>query len=44
MMNLDETNESFLSLKKHVGEYDWEKIKAAAREEKAREKEVGKGR
>lgn len=39
-MNMDETNESFFSLAKHVGEVDWDKIKAAAKEEKAREKDL----
>lgn len=38
MMNVDETKESFLALRKHVGEYDWDKIKAVAREEKERER------
>lgn len=33
----DETNNDFLTLKKMIGDVDWEKIKAKAKEEKDKE-------
>ena len=38
MMKLEETKESYIALKRHVGEVDWEKIKETARIEKQAEK------
>lgn len=40
MMKLEETKESYIALKKHVGEVDWEKIKKNSQIEKQKEAEL----
>jgi intraflagellar transport protein 80 len=37
-MDSDEKKEIFIQLRKHVGEYSWDAIKAKIQEEKAQEK------